>query len=172
MSKEVNPYKNLKAETPGGREHLKELSRLWELDHDQRRMIKDTNHLKIKQKILGDALDNKFIDVDQYKKISVILKRSPERIDMTKEIQKYNKDYKGPQETTKSTTQTTTTPKEKPKKIDTKTTDAQIKKAKKLYADAKSGKVEIDSALLKEVKDMINKKFSIEKLSICKGASN
>ncbi len=170
MSKEVNPYKNLKAETPGGREHLEELSRLWEIDHDQRRMIKDTNHLDIKRDILGDAIRNKFIDGEQYDKISVILKRSPERIDMTKEIQKYNKDYKGPQETTKSTTQTTT-PKEKPKKIDTKTTDAQIKKAKKLYADAILEQVDLDSALLKEVKDMINKKFSIEQLSICKGAS-
>ncbi len=55
--------------------------------------------------------------------------------------------------------------KEKTKKIDTKITDAQIKKAKKLYADAKSGKVDIDTALLKEVKEMINKKFSIEQLS-------
>ncbi len=88
-----NPYTSIVANTDYEKFLKKELVDLHDRVHDQTKTIKKIDHLKEKRKILSDAIKNKNINKEQYKKISALLEKSPERIDIVKEIQKYNKNY-------------------------------------------------------------------------------
>ena len=93
MSKKENPYKSLKTKTEYDKFLKKELVDLYDKVHNQERAIKVIDHLKDKQAILSDAAKTKSINLEQYRIISALLKKNPEKIDIIKEIQKYNKEY-------------------------------------------------------------------------------
>jgi hypothetical protein len=93
MSKVDNPYDSLVAKTPYEQFLKKELVDLHNRAVSKDKTIKTVDHLKDKRAILGDAIKTKYIDKEQYKKISSLLEKNPEKIDIIKEIQKHNKEY-------------------------------------------------------------------------------
>ena len=92
MSKKENPYKSLEASTKYEKFVKKELMENWELLHRERDESVSTSLLRDKAKILRDAYDSDIISKEEFKTIKEKLKKN-EKIDVIKEIQKYNKSY-------------------------------------------------------------------------------
>jgi hypothetical protein len=92
MSKKENPYKSLPEGSKYEKFIKKEMMENWELLNRERDESVSTSLLTDKTKIIRDAYDSEIISKEEFKKIYSNLKKN-HKLDVIKEIQKYNKSY-------------------------------------------------------------------------------